>query len=321
MPLHRFALREETPLLRLASRCFRAYFYCPLMKLPSPLNSRLSNLAGATVLWFTAFAHAGTPLLHSGETVAFMGDSITAQGASSPSGYVRLVETGIAANGVAIKVIPAGISGHKSNQMLERLEKDVLSKKPDWMTLSCGVNDVWHGEKGVPLEEYKKNITEILDRCQKAGVKVMLLTSTQIQLPVDNPNNLKLVGYNEFLRDAAKQRNLPIADLNAAMLAEQERLAAAGTKRSLTTDGVHMNHYGNLMMARGVLRSFGLDDAQLATALAKWQTIPEAVAVTVKLSLAELEALEALATSRKQALDATIAEQLKTAIKATPAKP
>ena len=49
--------------------------------------------------------------------------------------------------------MPAGISGHKSDQMLARLDKDVLSKKPQWMTLSCGVNDVWHGPRGVPLDE------------------------------------------------------------------------------------------------------------------------------------------------------------------------
>ena len=73
-------------------------------------------------------------------------------------------------------IIGAGISGHKSNQMLERLERDVLSKKPDWMTLSCGVNDVWHGAKGVALPEYQKNITEIVDKAQAANVKVIILT-------------------------------------------------------------------------------------------------------------------------------------------------
>ncbi len=28
--------------------------------------------------------------------------------------------------------------------MLARLDEAVISKKPQWMTLSCGVNDVWH---------------------------------------------------------------------------------------------------------------------------------------------------------------------------------
>src|SRR5262249_1453101 len=105
---------------------------------------------------------------------------------------------------------------------------------------SCGVNDVWHGANGVPLDAYKVNITDIVDRCEKAGVKVMILTSTQIKPQLDNPENTKLVGYNDFLRELAATRKLPIADLNADMLAEQAAQEKGG-KHDLTIDGVHMN--------------------------------------------------------------------------------
>ena len=158
-----------------------------------------------------------------------------------------------------IEVIGAGISGHKSNQMLERLERDVLSKKPQWMTLSCGVNDVWHGEKGVPLEDYKKNITSIVDQAQAAGIKVMLLTSTMIGEDPANPNNQKLAPYNEFLRTLAKEKKCLLADLNADMQAAVAKANAPG-KNVLTSDGVHMAFPGNMMMATGVLKDLGLDD-------------------------------------------------------------
>ncbi|MBQ98909.1 MAG: G-D-S-L family lipolytic protein, partial [Roseibacillus sp.] len=123
-----------------------------------------------------------------GEKIAFLGDSITQAGAR-PNGYVRLAIRGLESAGVKASAIPAGISGHKSNQMLARLERDVLSKKPNWMTLSCGVNDVWHGKRGVNLADYKTNITKIVDRCQEAGVKVVLLTSTMIGEDENNANN------------------------------------------------------------------------------------------------------------------------------------
>lgn len=262
--------------------------------------------------------HAGDILVKKGETVAFLGDSITAGGAASPGGYVRLVASGLAAQGIDITVIPAGVSGHKSDQMLARLDKDVLGKKPDWMTLSCGVNDVWHGAKGVALEDYKKNITEILDKCRQAGVKVVVLTATQIKLPLTSPENIKLADYNAFLRDIAKARNLPLADLNADMAAEQAALEKAGVKRVLTTDGVHMNLYGNLMMAKGVLAAFGLDDRQLATAQAKWSEVPDLFQTTakIKLSLGELAALEAYAASQKKSADTVINELSAAAIAA-----
>ena len=112
-----------------------------------------------------SIAHAEDLAVKSGEKIAFMGDSITQAGAGT-GGYVQLVIHGLQAVGVQATSIPAGISGHKSNDMLKRLEKDVLAKKPDWMTLSCGVNDVWHGERGVLLPDYKANITSIVDQCQ-----------------------------------------------------------------------------------------------------------------------------------------------------------
>lgn len=277
----------------------------------------LSLLAASLILVFSPLLRAGEILVKNGDTIAFMGDSITAQGAASPGGYVRLVASGLAAQGINVTVIPAGVSGHKSDQMLARLDSDVLSKKPTWMTLSCGVNDVWHGAKGVPLDAYKTNITAILDHCQQAGVKVVILTATQIKLPLTSPENVKLADYNTFLLETAKARNLPVADLNAAMAAEQASLEKAGIKRVLTVDGVHMNIYGNLMMAKGVLAAFGLNDRQLDAVNAKWRDQPGLFQSTAKVSLSlnELAALEAYAAKQNKTADAVIGEVSTAAVK------
>ena len=50
----------------------------------------------------------------------------------------HLVDTALAQEGHKIEVIPAGISGQTSKDMLARIG-DVLSKKPDWLLISCGV--------------------------------------------------------------------------------------------------------------------------------------------------------------------------------------
>jgi lysophospholipase L1-like esterase len=221
----------------------------------------------------TALRAAELPV-KDGQKIAFMGDSIT-EGGVGPDGYVTLVIRGLGTNGVKATAIPAGISGHKSNDMLGRLERDVLSKKPDWMTLSCGVNDVWHGANGVPLDKYKENITKIVEQAQAAGIKVMLLTSTMIGEDQPNENNQKLLAYNEFLRTLAKDKKCLLADLNADM---QAAIAAAGPDKKgnlLTGDGVHMNPAGNVMMASGVLKAFGLSAEQIAKA--QLGTAPAAV--------------------------------------------
>ena len=128
--------------------------------------------------------HAQEPLVKNGEKIAFLGDSITQGGQGSPLGYVRLAISGLAANGVKTEMIGAGISGHKSNDMLGRLQRDVIDKKPNWMTLSCGVNDVWHGANGVPLDKYKENITAIVD---KATALRMAVRSGGMRLRAASP--------------------------------------------------------------------------------------------------------------------------------------
>lgn len=203
-------------------------------------------------------------LVKDGDTVAFLGDSITYWGQVNNFGYVNLVLRGLEAEGVKVTPIKAGIGGHKSDDMLKRLNRDVLAKKPRWMTLSCGVNDVWHQDrdKGVLLEDYKRNMTEILDTCAASNCTVIVLTATMFEsaAPETDKHNVKLAPYNEWLRAEAARRGLPLADLNAAMWAAYRE----DPSRKLTGDGVHMAPAGDLLMARGVLTAMGVAPARFA---------------------------------------------------------
>ena len=272
----------------------------------------------ATLFAVSRLLHAEIPV-KTGEKVAFLGDSITefGQNPNNPGGYVNLIAKGLEANGVKIEIIGAGISGHKSNDMLKRLDNDVLNKKPQWMTLSCGVNDVWHGANGVPLEEYKKNITEIVDKAQAAGVKVVILTSTMIGETQADDNNQKLVAYNEFLRSLATQKKCHLADLNAAMQTAVTAGAEAAKKQpksamnNLTIDGVHMAFAGNEMMALGVLEGLGLDKNEITKARTVWLDIPNTVTLTSKVTITQRQAkqLEKLAAQKNTNVDSLLDEQ------------
>lgn len=315
---------------------------------------KLKIIAVALMFAGAAALSVADVAIQSGQKLAFLGDSITAAGWGNPGGYSKLVIAGLEANGIRAVGIGAGISGHKSNQMLERLDRDVLGKKPDWMTLSCGVNDVWHGDKGVPLDDaqtvagkyelrpgepakgtYKANITAIVDKAQTAGVKVMILTATVIGEELDNDNNKKLAAYNDFLRALAKEKKCLLADLNAAF---QQKIKAAGNTtgkpgRLLTSDGVHMNPDGDQLMAATILRVFGLDSAQLAKARQAWLDLPgganlrvnfdtqnrKRLTATANVSLRERAKLQAAAAARKQSVDqllrAIYAEEVKRLLK------
>lgn len=269
-----------------------------MSQLPSPHRAARHLVAAAVAILAFVQAASAEIAVKSSERIAFLGDSITAGGWGNPLGYVRLVMAGLEANGVKAEAVPAGISGHKSDNMLARLDRDVIAKKPQWMTLSCGVNDVWHGKNGVALDDaalaagdygtggaargtYKKNIAAIVDKAEAAGIQVVLLTATVIHENLDNAENAKLAPYNDYLRTLAREKKLRLADVNAMF---QERIKAENKPKQkvLTSDGVHMAREGDKLMAMGVLRALGLDSAQLTTAQDAWvkleATVKEAAA-------------------------------------------
>lgn len=229
-----------------------------------------------------AFMSQAEICVKDGETIAFMGDSITA-GGNGPAGYCNMVMKALDLLGVRkCQKIAAGVGGNKSVQMHERLDRDVLARKDGktahWMTFSCGVNDVWHGANGVPLEKYRELVADIFDRCAAKNVKVIVLTPTLIREEPNNKENKKLDSYVAWLKEEAAKRKLPVADLNAAMKAELARIRETDKSpgNKLTRDGVHMQFAGNCMMAWGVLKTMGVADADKDRIFAAWRDMPEA---------------------------------------------
>ena len=265
---------------------------------------KMSVVALALLACCCVFTATAEIPVKSGDMIAFLGDSITAQGNQAPGGYIHLVVDGLKAAGVEVQSTGAGVSGHKSNNMLARVEKDVIDKKPQWMTLSCGVNDVWHGDRGVPLADYKANITALLDKVDAAGIKVMILTATMITEDPAAPNNLRLAPYNAFLRQLAKDRGYLLADLSADM--------HEGIKQGIkfTYDGVHMAFFGNKMMASGILRAFGVPTEVIAACNMRWDDLPGTTRLTVAVSENQRQALAESARQADKPLEAFVIEKV-----------
>lgn len=196
-----------------------------------------------------------------GDRIAFLGDSITELGTKNENGYVHLVMNGLAAKGVKAELIPAGVSGNMSNQMLARLENDVLSKKPRWMFLSCGVNDAPNGYEddrknpGLPLADYIRNITEIVTRAKEAGISVIMLEPTPVLEEPHIANQNEKAYVEEFRKIAAKEK-LPIVPLNL-VFGEYIRAKKNPFVRELSKDGTHMAPAGDKLMAEVILRTLG----------------------------------------------------------------
>jgi len=152
------------------------------------------------------------------------------------------------------------------------------------MTLSCGVNDVWHGANGgVKLDQYKTNIASIVDQATAAGIKVVILTSTPIMEDETNDNNKLLATYNDYLRQLAKEKNLPLADLADEFQKELKAGIQVHGTNMLTVDGVHMNPAGNMVMAHEILKAFGVPESDFAKIDEAWDAIPGGGAIDVGL--------------------------------------
>jgi len=236
-------------------------------------------------------APASHIIIKDGDRVAFLGDSITAGGASYGA-FCRLVVQGLEEQGIVVEPIFAGVPGNKSSDMLLRLDGDVLSRKPDWVVLAVGVNDIWHGDPtvkisvfqpkpgmGVGLEDYKKYVTRIVERTRAAGAKVILTTITPIKEDPDFKLNVRSRAYNAFLHDLAKREGIPIAKLNEMMFGAIAEAKAGGEAIRLTGDGVHPVKAGHCMMAKGILLAMGLTDEEVALAEREWDESPKMIFV------------------------------------------
>jgi acyl-CoA thioesterase-1 len=233
------------------------------------------------------------PLLKGVHRIVCLGDSIT-QGGEGPGGYVWLFRhylnalygrhTSVGATSTpnspdtvqTIEVVNAGISGHKSTDMLARYQRDVLDNKPDLVTISVGVNDVWHGfydnhpegdgPRGIPLPEYRRHVEDMMVQAEKIGAKVVVLTTTVIHEDADNKENAKLKLYNAALRDLAKKHHATFVNYQKPFwaLINAYQKETGGHDLLLTVDGVHMNATGNRVMAHTLLTGLGITPAAQA---------------------------------------------------------
>ncbi len=198
------------------------------------------------------------PLLEDGQKIAFIGDSITA----APDGYVKVFEHMMGAMwpGMRLDYINAGVSGNKVTDVLERIG-DVIAQDPDWITLSIGINDVWHGVNGTPIDRFTDCYDEVVRRLQNQTVaQVVLLTTTVIGENLESEANRKLIPYNDFIRETARKRGALLAPMNEEFhkAISGWRKAAGDDDLRFTIDGVHMNPIGNCLMAVTLMRSLGM---------------------------------------------------------------
>lgn len=110
-----------------------------------------------------------------------------------------------------------GVPGNVSAQLVERLDADVLSLKPQLVILMIGTNDI---SKKVPYDQYIANVSLLVNKIQVNGAKVILVSPpprgiAEITKPTYFANDRN--DHINFLIDSLSQQlNCYYLDINTA---------------------------------------------------------------------------------------------------------
>jgi len=170
--------------------------------------------------------------------VVFLGDSVTfGLGLDSRrEAWPAQVADRLAADGVKIQVVNAGVSGDTTHGGLQRLP-ELLDLKPDVLVVALGGNDATHGE-AVGLA--RENLQRIVSQAQKSGAKVLI---AGLHLP--NYLETKENGnYNRLWLDLGADLDVPVVP--------NMMEGVFGAPGMVQQDGVHPTAVGQQRVAANV---------------------------------------------------------------------
>lgn len=203
--------------------------------------------------------------LQSGDRFVLIGDSITDAGRREDPeglgfGYVRMFHDLLRVRhpALGVELVNHGISGDTVRHLDARWAQDVLAARPDVLSVSIGVNDVWRqlqdppNEEQVFLEEFEATYRTLLERARsETGCRIVLCEATIIGETREAPHNPIIDRYNGRVAALAADFDAPLIPMNRAFW----RVIDAQPARAWTTDGVHPLSHGHMLMAITLLET------------------------------------------------------------------
>jgi lysophospholipase L1-like esterase len=199
------------------------------------------------------------PFLHPHDTILFQGDSITDAGRFEPgdglgSGYVAMLRGLFQAQApeLSLKMLNRGFGGDRTTELLARWQKDCLDLKPDVLSVSIGVNDVWRllgewkGQTYVTATEFEANYRRLLDLAIAAGIKRLVLMSPTAIDEEATPRVADLLDERtEQVQNLAREYGALYVPTREA----QKRALIADPDTVWTSDGCHPTTAGHALLA------------------------------------------------------------------------
>ena len=220
----------------------------------------IANLVACSSAFAEDFA------LRDGDTVVFLGDSLTAART-----YGKFIEnyTLLRYPNRKVRFINAGFGGDTAEGGLKRLERDVFAHKATVLTVAFGTNDIGWGVYAD--EEHKRKYLDavrgIVTACRERGVRVYLCSAAVTAADPAKSEDSFLQKMCDEGMALSKSLGGEAIDVQRSMREVQKRVAVWNEKVNTkddakkdslhVADGVHLNDLGQLAMAFAILKGLG----------------------------------------------------------------
>jgi len=191
-------------------------------------------------------------IIRNNDRVVFFGDSITHwYGSDDELGLGFCGMTGRALMRVPktseVQVFNRGISGNRISDIRNRLDSDVLSLNPIWVSLLLGINDV-SGNKGngTPLRSFESDYRFVLDKLLGQGIGLIISSPFLCGEGLLGGKDVQdFWDKHRIVCNLAHEYNCLYLDLNKGI----NEIAAKIGPELLTKDGVHPTQMGAGLIA------------------------------------------------------------------------
>ncbi|MGC4046245.1 MAG: SGNH/GDSL hydrolase family protein [Armatimonas sp.] len=206
--------------------------------------------------------------IQSGQTLLFIGDSITDAGRKRPvgegdglgGGYPSQVNALLTATYPErrIRVLNTGISGNRVPDLAGRWQTDVMDLKPDWLSIMIGTNDVWrqfdrpnNPELHVLPPQFESIYTNLL-RQTRPGLKgLILLTPFLVEKNESDAMRMRMIEYGKIVKKLSKEFKASFIDTQALYNDAMKYVEP----KTLAGDRVHPSQIGHAVLTRGILKA------------------------------------------------------------------
>lgn len=192
------------------------------------------------------------PVMDGVTKLAFYGDSLT-DGNDYPEYVINTLNK--AYPGHNFSFVNAGVCGNRASDLVDRLDRDILSQKPDLTFILIGTND----KSDVPLLQFEAQLLYLAHRLRAEGSKVAFISLTG---STDPKTAAELLPFSVKIKDVAGRLNTHFVDAGAYFEKEQ----ASGKEMYSAPGDCHPSLEGFRGMARVILTSLGVSpDVEMVT--------------------------------------------------------